>query len=309
MKPPNDILRKIDIRLWKLQTQLREVWPKYLLKRKIKSLPPLRLEEECEIVVAIFCGKEQVAEGLASCYSFYKLTDKRYPLYWFDDGTLCKNQMNEIKSIFPNAQIIVSTKSDVEVGEWLRKNDCFHLAELRKSQVFGKRLTDINFYLNGKAVLLLDSDVLFLQSPVLLLNNLRHFEETNNCKWVYNVDVRESYCTTIGNINEASGLSVVRDFNAGLFFFKTSLDNLVYLESICANGLSVEKLYYWEQTLFAILATKHKADPLPGNYDVHFRLTGNSVKRMNAVSRHYCSDARPFFYKDFEILFRRFKTL
>lgn len=291
-----------------LERKLKRIYPKIILKQRVQQLKPISLESNSNINVVMFCGKREFYEGIASLYSFYKLSSKKYSLFWFDDGTLTEVKVNALKCIFPNSTIIRSSKADKEVTDWLSSNNLSALLQLRRELIFGRRLTDIFYYLNGKSVLLLDSDVLFLRRPDFLLYNLEKFESNAICNWLYNLDIRQSYCTSVSNINKLITGHIVKKFNTGLFFFEAKISDLFYLEKVNKSGLMIEDLYYWEQTLFAILATKHKAKPLPENYDVHFRHSGKDKSPNNVICRHYCSDSRSYFYRDFNgYLFEKVK--
>jgi len=288
----------------KFNASLREFikfYPKKRLKQLVRQIKYIEIEKDNKVAIAMFCGSKELYEGIASLLSFYYFSDIKYPLYWFDDGTLSKNQIKIIYSKFTNATVISHHEGDKDVVDWLKANSLNSLLNIRKNLIFGRRLTDINFFLHEKHVLLLDSDVLFLNYPEVLLTGLADVAKGFSPKWLYNIDVRESYCTSTENIKASTGIDIIRDFNTGLFFFESSRQNLFQMEKINQSGLLVDHIYYWEQTLFALLTTLHSGIPLPEDYDVHYRYAQKTdPKYLNAKSRHYCSDSRISFYYDFE---------
>lgn len=274
--------------------------PKRQLKELVRSLDPVVLEKDSAVVLAMFCGKGEFYEGLACLYSFYRFTDHKYPLYWFDDGTMTETEISILRSGFVNSHFISLAATEGTVGKWLETEGLSSISRMRKDLIFGKRMTNILYTLSGKFVLQLDSDVLFLNEPTLLLQEMRSAATTGSAGWYYNVDVRPSYCTTDENIGAIIGEQVVPSFNAGVVFFRANPDDLRYLETVNAQGLVVNDIFFWEQTLFAILATRYHARPLPDDYEVHFKHTGSNTGRyLSVASRHYCSDSRRYLYDHF----------
>jgi hypothetical protein len=297
----NKISDFINVKANSFIRALKKAYPKKKLKWSINSLKPIELLNDSNVAIAILCGNKELYEGIASLFSFYHFSHVKYPLYWFDDGSLSKYNKDIICNKFINSNIIDYNQANSQVIPWLKNNSLHSLVELREKLIFGRRLTDINFFLDSKNVLLIDSDVLFLNNPEILVDILTEASHKGSSKWIYNIDVRESYCTTIDNIKRTTGIDIARSFNAGLFFFKSSKQNLFKLEEINRMGLPIEKIYYWEQTLFALLTTINTGVPLPEDYDVHYRYSKKGEEKyFTAKSRHYCSDSRINFYHDFE---------
>jgi hypothetical protein len=272
-------------------------FPKLKLRSEVSKIPPVVLSSDSLEVVAIFCGRKELYEAFACLHSFYYFSKTRYHLMWFDDGTLTQKDISEIKERFVNCSVIESKDADTEVEEWLNAGDMRRISELRNSLIFGKRLTSIFYYLSGKRVLQLDSDVLFLKRPEYLLEKMEEFGK--ECfQWHYNVDVRTSYCASIEEIQRSTGIDVMEGFNAGVVVFSPHRDDLLFLEEV-SRTLIVKDVFFWEQTLFAIMAKSRNAIPLPDEYEVHFRNSSSRDYNLDMCSRHYCSDARPYFYSHF----------
>ena len=295
------LLVKVRIKSRMILKSMRLLLPKQRLKSKVKRLAPVTLENDGKVTVSIFCGRGELYEGVASLYSFYYFSDKKYPLHWHEDGTLSASDISYLNRVFPNIKIIRRADADVMSGNLMASHSFHFMPILRSTLIFGVRLVDINYYADGKWVLQLDSDVLFLEKPTMLLENMQRADKEGNANWMYNKDIRSCYCTSSENIYEVIKAPVIEQFNSGVTFYKAAKDNIGYLESVCAAGLPNDGYYYWEQTLFAILMTRYKALPLPDNYDVHYRFSGSpGPASLKVVSRHYCGNARDYFYRDFD---------
>lgn len=280
--------------------------PKRVLKRNVLTLAPIHLENKSKVKVTIFCGKRDIYEGIASLYSFYFFSDKKYSLVWHEDGSLTDDDINTLQRIFNNIKIVFRKEADSTMVSWLNSNNYEYMQQLRSSLIFGVRLVDINYFSTGSYVLQMDSDVLFLNKPTALLEQMAMAEKSREASWLYNVDIKSSYCTSTENIVSIINEQPIDRFNAGLTFFKANQNNIGYFEEVCRKGLKVDIHYYWEQTLFSLLMKNQKAKALPDSYDVLYRYSkAPGVESRNANSRHYVDAARPHFYSDFnDYLFR-----
>lgn len=302
MAEKTSVFYKIKFHLKKYYNSFRFFNYKYRLSLDLKELQTFKLEKDSSIVIAILCGKKTVDEAIATLYSFYSNTDRRYSLAIFDDGTLTFDCCNKIHYYFKNSYSLLRKEADEKVLSFLDKEHLLKIKELRHNLVFASRLTDINFFMNGKIVIQLDSDVLFFNEPSEILQIVE-----GNCGeqkyFSYNKDIMSSYCGNIEAIYKATGIKITPNFNAGLCTYIASVKNLYFFEEKLAEGLPVKNLYYAEQTLLALLMTVREANPLPPVYDLGFQIYRPFEENVLKVkSRHYCGYTRPFFYPHFHTL-------
>lgn len=271
--------------------------PKHLLQKNVRRISPVVLQKDSDSVIAVFSGTKDLYEAFVCLHSFYHYSEEKYTLYWFDDGTLTTTEILAIEKRFINCRVISERAAREDVVRWLESYAFSGLLKLRSSLVFGRRLTNMFYYLAGKNVLQLDSDVMFLNTPTELLKAMS--ADSGHKDWLYNVDARTSYCTSLDKVREITGVDVMEGFNAGLVSYRPSRSDFKRLEEL-SMVLPVDELFFWEQTLFAVLAAEKGAMPLSSDYEVHFRHTGNQKDKVFEVAcRHYCSDSRRYFYKHF----------
>ena len=132
-------------------------------------------------------GKNFWYQTCFCAYSMMQQAQRNLRPVIYDDGTLEKKYVKEIKRIFPHAKIISIEEIEDNLNQHLPINKFPYLWERRVNYPNMRKLTDIHIGSRGWK-LVLDSDMLFFRTPTFLLNWLESSQE-----FCYMVDVENSY--------------------------------------------------------------------------------------------------------------------
>jgi hypothetical protein len=223
--------------------------------------------------------------------SFYYHAPVDWPLVLHDGGGFTPAIRAALLHHFPNVRILDWDQATKAVEESLAQQNLSAIARARKSSALLRKLIDCKVLGCTQNVLLLDSDVLFFQTPLEVIEA----GESNLNRFLFNRDYLSSYSIGPEQSRAGLGLELPDCINSGLGVFPTGLIDLKFIEEICASG-QVLLNSFTEQTLFALLAARSGFEYLSDRYAV---LTGPvDIAAMGLVSRHYVSPVRNLFFDE-----------
>lgn len=257
-----------------------------------KKLPAMvaDLVEESAFAIHLLVGTGRVNMGLWMAASWMLATEKRWGFVVYDDGTLTPNDCKNIQSALPEARIIVSAESDVEMSRALAP---FPAAwKCRNLHPLCRKLFDIPHYASGSKFLTIDTDILFFRQPLRLLQWLTNDENTT----LFLEDVADATLPTALSAASALGREVHRKINTGIVGMHKSAVTLDDLEHCLTNTQIMEEdPWFIEQSLYAVLASLRGGVELLGE-DYFMTISGPAPQ--NAVARHYMGKVRHLFYSE-----------
>lgn len=265
----------------------------HILLNRLQALTPIPVNGHgSKLTVAILANKKNLYESLATLYSFCFWRSNIH-VHYHEDGSLDDKDILVIKALFPGIVVFKKSIETPKVTGWLTRHGYDSSARLRGHFLFAVRLFDMLIEKTTPYLLQLDSDVLFFDEPVELLNIVAN-DTHNGC---YNVDDGNSYTFTPDTIAKYLDLPVLDKVNAGLLLHNFNEDFFAFADNIIKNEPQRTSSWHLEQTLFALYAS-YKGDflALPKQYDLgrKERNRGNKI-----TSEHYCHSVGYDFHKDF----------
>ena len=267
---------------------LRTAYYRDSVRSRILDTAPIRGLEPgpCEIHVLTHQG--DWLNLIWTLKSFYFQSQLRYPLCIHDDGTLESEARQTLAHHFPDARLILRAEADDVVLPTLV--DYPRCRAFRETNHLSPKVFDFRHYLESEQMLLLDSDVLFYESPTELLRRIADPQFRLNS---VNRDVETAYTVDIDDIEERFGFRMVERFNSGLGVIQRDSLRLDWAEEFLAVPEIIGHFWRIEQTLFALLSCRFGVELLPEEYDVF--LDGEVGRRP---SRHYVGSIRHLMYRE-----------
>ena len=269
------------------QGGLKASWYREVVRPRILRTPSILLPEDSDYEVHALTSIYDWQNLLWALKSFYHYSGQLPALCIHEDGTLTDEVRDILQTHFVGARLITREQSDREVLASLADYPACH--KFRSENNLSIKLFNLMHYARTSRVLLVDSDVLFYEKPIALLEALADESTPNR----FNQDIQDVYTCDRQDLVDGFGLDVARRFNSGLCVFQTDSLNLEQIEHYLASELLDG--YFWriEQTLFCLCSSRYGCEPLPDNYDVvlDWGLTDKPVK-------HYVGKIRQMMYAE-----------
>jgi len=278
----------------RLTRVFRRYQHQYLFRRLALRSQPVPVPASSDAEVHVLFGHSRVLSAIATLKSLYRFLPTPYALVVHDDGSLTSSDRALVEAHFPGFRLIPRAVADQEVLGELRRRDLMRCARLREELIFALKLFDLQFYGQGRALLYVDTDILFLHEPTELISALSKSPD----EWVdrYNEDIHSGYAWPAEEIQRHTSISMLPCINAGMLCIRRDeLDWEFYEQCLAMPGLRAQ--YYAEQTLNAIDISRRGGMPLPPEYDVAFRYAHRGdysqwlARAPNAhevITQHYC---------------------
>ena len=268
---------------------LRVAYYRDLVRPRILLTPPVHntTDKRCEIHV--LTSSQDWLNLIWTLKSFYAAAGRHYTLCIHEDGSLARDEMQTLRTHFPDARIISKSEADVQVLPSLESFP--RCLEFRKTNHLSPKVFDFPHYLESERMLILDSDVLFFKEPTGLLHRI---EDPNYHYNVVNRDLGSAYTVDPKAVKTHTGIDLVEHFNSGLgFIHKDSLTADWIEEFLGLPGISAGHFWRIEQTLCALCSSRFGVELLPPSYDI--RVNGGI---NDSPSRHYVGEIRHLFYRE-----------
>jgi hypothetical protein len=240
---------------------------------EILTTAPIRCDRNSHLKVWLVSSRADILMAMWCLKSLFFYSKETWDVWIADHGDINPEQMGLLEWHFPEIRILPRDHLDAKsVGptkpypnsNWLRHN---------RKYAPSLKLFDPIFNLDDGRFLLLDSDVLFFQRPLEILNMLKLQEK--NIPFQFNVE-------TSGAIN--SGLAIIDKSALNLADIERALSSMTTRQR---NSWCVEQDIYIE-------IAKGRCAALPPFYAV--QPIGDDV-HSNVISCHYIGVCRHAFYR------------
>lgn len=220
--------------------------------------------------------------GVLAAISFEFFTQRRWNLFFHEDGSVNELVREKIERVLPGVHFISRTHSEEVIKERLQAYPNCQL--LRKDHNLFLKFFDLPAFAPGDRMILLDSDVIFFKKPKEILD----WVDSDSQECWYNEDTKEKYCIPRYEIEPALGIKLWPRFNSGLVLMPLSAISLPLAERLLATfKKTAHHPQFFEQTLYALMASElNRGGALPLTYEISWGL----LRKQNSICRHYVGD-------------------
>ncbi|MBL7645457.1 MAG: hypothetical protein JNK74_04615 [Candidatus Hydrogenedentes bacterium] len=251
------------------------------LRERFDNMQPLPLPDKGELEIHTLCGHNQVDMAVWSLRSLCRYGSVSMPVYVHSDGSLTEEDSALLSRLFPGVKIVDKSEAD---RTWKQQQSSAHahLDTFRRDAHCGRKLVDPHLFGESKWLFLMDTDILFFEEPVRMLemfNGAVSKEELTYISW----NAADGLAASSQELSERVGWEPVSRFNAGALFLPRFDKEAWATISSIVNSFPQEWVrHFWiEQTVYALIAAKYAYRTLPPNYEVGIN------SRKNCVARHY----------------------
>ncbi len=257
-----------------------------VVARRILQSPPVVSTLDPHTEVHVLMWKGDWIEGVWGLKSLYSSAAIQYSLCIHEDGSLTREQINEVRRQFPKARVIDRAHADAVVTpmlEGLPRCQAF-----RHTNPMALKVFDFHAFLQSDRMLLTDSDILFFARPEELL---RRVEDRNYKLNTLNRDWNYGYSIQSRDVRPLLDFDFPDRINSGLGLIHRGSISFSAVERFLALPGIMSHSHRIEQTLIALSSARFGFEMLPPEYDVH---TGRS--RPADPCRHYTGPVRHMLY-------------
>lgn len=266
-------------------------WRRWRLWMQVLTLPPIQTDDvsaRASVEVHLVCCLKDYLCALWALKTFYVTAGVSYPLVVHLNGAMPRRALLRLRKHLPNARILEQQDIDGTVNNWLTKNTCPRLQQVRSTNGFMLKLVDVALLSETSRLLVLDSDVLFFRRPDELLSAVQNGHDG----MLFQRDAGSTYNVTIEEARTELGIDLVARINTGIMLFaKTDVD-LHRCEALLAHPAVARQTGWIEQTLYALVASeKGSVHHLSADYLVSLEPEENVA---SLVARHYAGPSRRY---------------
>lgn len=259
--------------------RIKRSWRNYFrvrIRRKVlDTIAPIACPEKVAGEVAYLLCNRDFEMGCIAAWSLLKYSNRPLRLRFFEDGTLSAAQWDELRRRFPGHDFL--TRKEVDALVEARFGSDSNIWKARSINPLFHKLVDIPFLSRNGRATYSDPDILYFQSPEVLLDAACG---NSSVSW-FNRDIESSYFFKTPHLNELLGRAIPERINAGLYSVPTANLDFEKLEKYLGNYPFNDFWKSWrvEQTLFAVLTSENGQEVkwLPEVYDVDYYKTVESV--------------------------------
>lgn len=241
--------------------------------------------------VAFLTGRNHWHQTLFCAWSLLRVTGCDLAITMYDDGSLDQAIALIIKRSLPGVRIVRRSDAEASLDRFLPASRFPTLRRHRLVYPHLRKLTDIHVGHRG-AVVVLDSDMLFLKRPTTMLNWLTM--PTGAC-------CMQDYITSYGydtkNLQELTEKPILDCVNVGVAGLISDEIDWHRLESRCAKLLSDHgSSYFLEQALCAVLFSERPTLILsPADYIVG--PTPDQIALRSGALQHYVAESKYAYFQ------------
>jgi hypothetical protein len=273
---------------WLLKEGLRNAWQRRRIQRLILKTPAIRTSAGGQVEVRILTWQRDWINAIWALKSFYHFARVDYPLY-IHDGGLKGAQVNQLRTHFPDATLVLRAHADSQMNAKLEKNGLLKCKEYRLVHPFALKLLDFFYLSTAEYVISIDSDILFFRRPEELLVSNGDCPANR-----YNRDTGYWYSASVGEIESRFDVTPAPSINAGLSLIRRETIDLNAIEAWLSEGDLFTNAWLAEQTLQAMCAALHDSELLPNSYVV----STEPGLPPDVVCKHYPGFFRPQLYQE-----------
>ncbi len=258
------------------------------VRYRILNTKPIANTHDTTCEIHVLTSASDWLNLLWALKTFYYFSDRFYALCIHDDGTLTAEHQTTLQHHFPSARIIDRSSADEHILTLLASHP--RCLDFRKTNHLSPKVFDFAAYLQCDRLLLLDSDVLFFQSPTELLNRIENPDYQLN---TLNADVESAYTVEPEVVKSHLGFDLAARVNSGLGLIHKRSLSVDWIEEFLNLPNIIGHFWRIEQTIYALCSSRFGVELLPSAYDVH--LEGSF---HDSPSRHYVGKIRHLMYSE-----------
>jgi hypothetical protein len=254
---------------------------------------PLRTHSDAELAIHTLLCHDHLPYYLFCISTFLSFSGLRCSVFVYDDGTLEEEDRVILEATVQGINVI----APVQYARQLSRQLYPHCHRFMTEHPLGRRLIGIAVMNTASRFIVLDSDVLFFKRPT----DIVRWSSWPGIKSMFNRDSLRDESVCFGEQEFARfGGRAVPYFNAGLLCTSSSIIDLPVIEGILnylyTAGYTGQ--WMWDQTIWAVLVSRHSYRPLPRSY--HFQNRFSNDRRIDLtqlISKHY-SEPRDIFFSE-----------
>lgn len=222
--------------------------------QKISSI----LSHDGGIAIYFLTGRKYIYQTLFCAFSLTKVSNEKFQFILVDDGSFDEKLVNQFKKQMPNVKIVLRDEIDKNLNKILPEEHFPFLRDKRTVYPHIRKLTDIHTIKNNEYKLVLDSDMLFWNEPIEIIEWLK---KPQGC--LYMLDSKESYGYERSLMQSLCKTKIPELINVGAIGIKSSIINWNDVE-FWGNKLEEKKgsSYFLEQALSAMIIAKEEKNIL-----------------------------------------------
>lgn len=262
------------------------------MTRAASTLPTARTPPAAHLPELHFLTGRRFWDQTAFClHSLQQQSGLVFRAVLHDDGSFDAATIDQLKSLFPAAEVRRRTDNDARVAAVLPPAKFPFLHDRRRRYPNILKLTDAHAGARGWR-LVLDSDMLFFRHPDFLLAWLAAPDRP-----LHMVDVTDSYGYPLPVMAEFAGAPIPHLINVGLTGLQSDAIDWEKMESWCrrlieAHGTS----YYLEQALVAMLLAGRDCAIAPAA-DYVLAPDEAECRAPRAVLHHYVANSKRGYFR------------
>ena len=252
------------------------------------QLPPVQCYAH-GLPVYFLTGKNYLYQTLFCIWSLVKFTNEEFLFILVDDGSFDSTLVTQIQKQLPGCTIVMQDEVDKNLQQRLPSQQYSHLYQKRIVYPHLKKLTDIHTLAGVDWKLVLDSDMLFWDTPHEIIQWLKKPEQP-----IHMVDCVESYGYSKQLMEKLSGHPIPSLLNVGAIGLNSTEINW----SVLDNWMKVleEKegsSYYLEQALTAMLIGEQQSTILDKD---QYKVNPSQGDTKPPVLHHYVDLSKKYYY-------------
>lgn len=267
------------------------------MEENSSHLVPIRCSPE-GLPIYFLTGKKYLYQTLFCITSLVKVSKQPFRYILIDDGTFDREIITRINSFLPGVEIVMSEDIEKNLSKVIPKHLFPTLHYKRGEYPHIKKLIDVHTLPGNKWKLVLDSDMLFWNDPIEIVNWLNAPD-----KPLYMLDCENSYGYSSELMESLCGFKVKQLINVGAIGLNSEEIDWTKIENWIRELESAEgKTYYLEQALSAMLIGQRDSLILDkSNYVVN--PSEEEIRDTHGILHHYVDLSKKGY---FEIAWKKF---
>jgi hypothetical protein len=258
------------------------------MQRAAFALPPLKPAAiETPVEVHFLTGRNYWYQTIFCAYSLLLHSGLQPRIVFHDDGTLSKEHADLLLRTIPNSSLRTIVETSVTISKNFPITRFPVLNKTTWNLTVMRKLTLMHAGSSGWK-LFLDSDMLFVRTPKLLIDWLREPQEPCHL-----IDISRCYGYSDALMSSLVEGQIPGRLNAGLWGMRSEEINWKVVEHWATKLIEGEGMkYLLEQAMTAMLFAGRSSLPLPREEYVVCPRPAEAIN-PKAVLHHYAGDTRP----------------
>jgi len=261
------------------------------MEKRVIELPPVTSYAD-GLPVYFLTGKNYLYQTLYCTQSLSKTTASRFKFILVDDGSFDNLLIEQVNKQLPGAQVFTADEINENLQNTLPESRYPNLCKKRTVYSHLRKLTDVHTIPGDAWKLVLDSDMLFWNEPVDIINWLKHPQQP-----LHMIDCVEAYGYSQKLMEQLAGSPIKPLLNVGAIGLKSKDINWDKLDSWIKTLEEQEGTsYYLEQALSAMLIGNNNATVLKAD-DYIVNPGKDQIKNKSGMLHHYVDLSKEGYFK------------